>query len=114
MKLSNSKLIAEGVSKRWDKVYLHLPESCYNNHRKIGDKLRFLENPTKAKVDKIIGNNTWTQAKFVCDECYKEVNRIVQLGGWEYQSGSAMPPLEPTNICLPCLKRAIQLFRKNI
>ena len=57
--------------------------------------------PTAEEVNSVIGNTSWTDCR--CDECGKQVEKVVQLGQEpDYESSTA-------NICFPCLKKAVNL-----
>lgn len=57
--------------------------------------------PSPEDVNKVVGNTGWTD--ICCDECNELVEEVVQLGQEpDYESST-------TNICFPCLKKAVQL-----
>lgn len=92
-----SKLLALEAPARWAEQYRgHVGDNKAEITRKLSD----LDNPTPAKVEEIIGNNSWTRIN--CDACNKEVTRVVRIGHeWSDHA---------TDLCLPCLKKSIRVL----
>lgn len=64
-----------------------------------------LDTCTEEEVIDIIGNNSWT--RLLCDNCYAEVDRIVQVGDRPaYESSTA-------NLCQKCAANAVELFLED-
>jgi hypothetical protein len=104
MKLLTRKILAQTAPARWRNQYAN---SSNDWHREVTDELDALSTPISAtKVDKIIGNKTWTAVP-KCDECgSSEVGAVVELGEEVmYESNTAC-------ICCGCLKKALDLFPK--
>jgi hypothetical protein len=71
----------------------------------IYQKLLALKKPTKAGIEAIIGNNSWTT--LVCDECSEKAAVLVILGAEpDYDSATA-------SVCVKCLRKALVLLGRE-
>jgi hypothetical protein len=76
--------------------------------RNVGKELLALnpETVTASEVSEIIGNTHWCSER-CCDECGNVTYDIVEIGEPpDYESSTA-------NICLDCLKKAVELIEGN-
>lgn len=89
---------ADGVSARWDRQY---PPDSAADKLAIGNKLRALISPTKAEVDAIIGNESWTGV--MCGSCYEYYSHAASFGS-DY----------PSEICVDCMTEALSDLRAEI
>jgi hypothetical protein len=76
--------------------------------KNIGEELLALdpETATASEISKIIGNTAWC-AKRVCDECGTVTWDIVEIGEPPYYESAT------AEICIDCLKKAVQLIDEN-
>lgn len=70
-------------------------ELKYNTLVALGD------NPSPDDVNKVIGNNSWTNV--ICSECKESVDSVVELGEVGYDT-------EYVYACKDCLTKALGLF----
>jgi hypothetical protein len=106
MKLITRKGLAAAASDRWLRQYFKSGTWQYGADKEtIYRKLQALgETPAPEDVNKIIGNDSWTE--ICCDECGEKVEEVVQLGEeLDYESSTA-------NICKFCLISAMEEFVK--
>lgn len=112
MKVINERSQIHEVADRWKEQYYHGGQWDNNDHsdrKLIYQQLASLDRETAnaADVAKIIGNSTWVD-KQTCDECRKQFECVVQLGGEpDYESSTA-------SICLACLKKAVKLSQSPV
>lgn len=95
MKRITRQILADRVLGAWKKQY---PKGHNSGRDKdaITFKLAMLGNhPNPDKVDKIIGNSSWTFSD--CSVCLKEVAEVVQFDN-------------KNTICERCLKKALKLM----
>ena len=100
MILITTKSLLRDVVQRWDRQY---PPTSAAHHLEVGNRLRALKRPTKRAVERIIGNDTWTQAGR-CNECDTPFSTLVQVGQEpDYDSSTAV-------LCRACVKQAARLM----
>jgi len=109
MKFFSERELIRSVAERWGNLK--------GMDRKINGKTFFeilkelkaldVETVTVKDVNEIMGNNYNNWCKITCDECGKDVEAAVQIGEEpDYESSTAM-------ICIPCLLKALSLFKKE-
>lgn len=88
------------VPTRWRRQYQYYPPE--SDKAEIGRKLDALdlETVSVAEIDRIIGNDSWTELK--CDECEKKVDVLVRLGNDEPDYDAHL-----FDICAGCLRTAL-------
>jgi hypothetical protein len=107
MELITERSRIKTVAERWDAVYA--PEFrpiAGGSSKTISEKLHAL-NLSKVSVktvNKIIGNDTWTQ--LVCDECLKPVTRVAVL-----YTGDGNAAFQ---ICESCATKVKTLFKTGV
>lgn len=91
-----SRSLCRHVAERWHDQYG--PRPANPNHAEIQKQLYALKKKgTKAEIDKIIGNETWTTA--LCEVCDRYVEAWVILGVDDYEPGMT--------VCGECLDDAV-------
>lgn len=90
-----------GVADAWDKQYTGWQHDAQK--MAIGRELRKLdkETATAADVERIIGNDSWTQQE--CDECKQAVKAVVQVGDEPYYESNTVL------LCVHCIGKAAEL-----
>ncbi|MEW6006133.1 MAG: hypothetical protein AB1695_12545 [Stygiobacter sp.] len=80
MKVITERDIIKNIRKMWRKQYSANDISLTPQLKKIYEKLKKLDlnKATAKEINKIIGNESWTNV--VCNECYNYVNLAVEFG----------------------------------
>ena len=102
-KPTTTRSLILGVVDNWIRQYGTNP--VHETHSSVLDALKKLnlKTCTAKDVDEAIGNKFWT-ALPKCDECGRDGRITIQLGEpVDYESSTS-------NICKPCLLKAIELF----
>lgn len=109
MKLITTRGLIRKVAGSWKEAYCQGNRWTYGPDKElIYDRLKDLDlnATTKAEVDAIIGNSSWTNIK--CDECSNPCSSAMQLGEEpDYESSTA-------TICLGCLSDALAMAKDQI
>lgn len=108
MEIVRDTELAASAAKRWKKQYFYDGEWCNSrtkNYKEIYNNLRdFGSHPTPGEVEKIIGNNSWTEVRcYVCDGILQKAIRFHK-------------PEEDSrvwSVCLECLEKAVNLLDPN-
>lgn len=108
MKLITRQMKANEVAVRWFHAYAnkdYWKQGSYSigngltKEETYYELLSLGENPKPDDVDRVIGNDSWTEC--LCSECGKSAESVIQVGQ-KSSYDSAM-------ICFHCLKRATRL-----
>lgn len=97
MKLLTRQTLANMTLARWIEQYPN------RQRAKTEDDIRALGNaPDPNSLDKVIGNNSWTEVPR-CDECESYSDAVIRFGdGEEYEDNTV-------HICIVCLRSAVVL-----
>lgn len=112
MKIINQRSQIRTVAERWDRQYpleLYAQTLPSGRPNTVSGALHALdkETATAADVEAIIGNSSWTLARFECDECGQLASEVVEVGEEpDYESATA-------KLCRSCVEQALAMFKDS-